>query len=186
MQNNLTLAERFPEEFIFGVATSAYQIEGATREDGRGACIWDAFSNMPGRVYQRHNGDTACDHYHLWEKDLDLIQALGVDAYRFSIAWPRILPNGVGAVNDKGLDFYDRLVDGMLERDLKVFPTLYHWDLLLSLAGYGGWTDRNTAEAFAHYASVVMKRLGDRFDTVTTFNEPWCACAQRHGGKRSI
>jgi len=180
MQNDKTLAERFPDDFLFGVATSSYQIEGATQVDGRGASIWDAFSNMPGRVHQGHNGDVACDHYHLWEKDLDLIQALGVDAYRFSIAWPRILPNGVGAVNDKGLDFYDRLVDGMLERNLQVFPTLYHWDLPLNLAGYGGWTDRNTAEAFAHYASVVMKRLGDRFDTITTFNEPWCACHLSH------
>ncbi len=180
MDNKTPLADRFPDDFIFGVATSSYQIEGATREDGRGPSIWDAFSNMPGRVYQGHNGDVACDHYHLWEKDLDLIQALGVDAYRFSIAWPRILPNGVGAVNDKGLDFYDRLVDGMLERDLQVFPTLYHWDLPQALAGYGGWTDRNTADAFANYASVVMKRLGDRFDTVTTFNEPWCACHLSH------
>lgn len=174
------LAKRFPEDFIFGVATSSYQIEGATREDGRGACIWDAFSNMPGRVYKRHNGDVACDHYHLWEKDLDLIQALGVDAYRFSIAWPRILPHGVGNVNQAGLDFYDRLVDGMLERGLEVFPTLYHWDLPLSLMSHGGWTDRNTADAFADYATVVMERLGDRFDSVTTFNEPWCACHLSH------
>ena len=179
--NELTaLAKQFPDDFIFGVATSSYQIEGATKEDGRGASIWDAFCNMPGRVYKGHNGDVACDHYHLWEQDLDLIQALGVDAYRFSLAWPRIIPNGVGAVNPAGLDFYDRLVDGMLERGLQVFPTLYHWDLPLNLAGYGGWTDRDTAEAFAHYASVVMQRLGDRFDTVTTFNEPWCACHLSH------
>ena len=174
------LAERFPDNFVFGVATSSYQIEGATQEDGRGPCIWDAFSNMPGRVYKRHNGDIACDHYHLWEQDLDLIQALGMDAYRFSIAWPRVIPNGVGAINTAGLDFYDRLVDGMLERGLQVFPTLYHWDLPLNLMGYGGWTDRNTADAFATYASVVMKRLGDRFDSVSTFNEPWCACHLSH------
>jgi len=180
MTESKNLSDRFPDDFIFGVATSSYQIEGATQVDGRGASIWDAFANMPGRVYQGHNGDIACDHYNRWESDLDLIQALGVDAYRFSIAWPRILPNGTGAVNEAGLDFYDRLVDGMLERGLQVFPTLYHWDLPLSLAGYGGWTDRNTAEAFAHYASVVMKRLGDRFDTVTTFNEPWCACHLSH------
>jgi len=166
MTDLASLANRFPDKFLFGVATSSYQIEGATREDGRGASIWDAFANMPGRVYQGHNGDVACDHYHRWESDLDLIQALGVDAYRFSIAWPRILPNGVGAVNDAGLDFYDRLLDGMLERGLQAFPTL--------------WTDRNTAEAFANYATVVMKRLGDRFDTVTTFNEPWCACHLSH------
>lgn len=174
------LADRFPDDFIFGVATSAYQIEGATKEDGRGPSIWDAFSNMPGRVYQGHNGDVACDHYHLWENDLDLIQALGVDAYRFSIAWPRIIPNGVGAVNQAGIDFYDRLIDGMLERGLQVFPTLYHWDLPLNLAGYGGWTDRNTADAFAQYAGVITKHLGDRFDSITTFNEPWCACHLSH------
>lgn len=180
MDEHSKLASRFPDDFIFGVATSSYQIEGATKEDGRGASIWDAFCNMPGRVYKGHTGDVACDHYHLWEKDLDLIQALGVDAYRFSIAWPRILPNGVGAVNAAGLDFYDRLIDGMLERGLQVFPTLYHWDLPINLAGYGGWTNRDTAEAFANYASVVMRRLGDRFDTVTTFNEPWCACHLSH------
>jgi len=174
------LAGRFPNDFIFGVATSSYQIEGATREDGRGPSIWDAFSNMPGRVYQGHNGDVACEHYHRWESDLDLIQALGVDAYRFSIAWPRILPNGVGSVNEAGLGFYDKLLDGILERGLQAYPTLYHWDLPIALAGYGGWTDRNTAEAFANYARVVMQRLGDRFDTVTTFNEPWCACHLSH------
>jgi len=153
MQNVKTLAQRFPDDFLFGVATSSYQIEGATKADGRGASIWDAFSNMPGRVYQGHNGDVACDHYHLWEKDLDLIQALGVDAYRFSIAWPRILPNGVGAVNDKGLDFYDRLVDGMLERNLQVFPTLYHWDLPLNLAGYGHGVNHNAARNIRSFGS---------------------------------
>lgn len=180
MTDTHTLAAQFPEDFIFGVATSAYQIEGATKRDGRGPSIWDAFSNMPGRVYKRHNGDIACEHYDRWEQDLDLIQALGVDAYRFSIAWPRVIPNGVGAINEPGLDFYDRLVDGILERGLQVFPTLYHWDLPLNLAGYGGWTSRDTAYAFAEYARVVTQRLGDRFDTVTTFNEPWCACHLSH------
>ncbi|MBO0343668.1 beta-glucosidase [Roseibium sp. CAU 1637] len=175
-----TLAQKFPDDFLFGVATAAYQIEGAAREDGRGPSIWDAFSKMPGRVYQQHSGDVACDHYHLWEADLDLIKSLGVDAYRFSIAWPRVLPDGRGPVNEKGLAFYDRLIDGMLERGLKVFPTLYHWDLPLGLSGDGGWTARSTADAFADYTDVVVRRLGDRFDALATFNEPWCICHLSH------
>jgi beta-glucosidase len=174
------LALRFPKDFLFGVATAAYQIEGAASEDGRKPSIWDAFSRMPGRVYQRHTGDVACDHYHLWEKDLDLIKSLGVDTYRFSIAWPRILPDGRGAVNEKGLDFYDRLIDGMVARGLKVYPTLYHWDLPLTLAGFGGWTDRGTADAFAEYTEVVVRRFGDRMDALATINEPWCICHLSH------
>ena len=174
------LALRFPGDFLFGVATAAYQVEGATSEDGRKPSIWDAFSKMPGRVYQRHSGDMACDHYHLWESDLDLIKSLGVDAYRFSIAWPRILPDGRGPVNEKGLDFYDRLIDGMVARGLKVYPTLYHWDLPLTLAGDGGWTARSTAETFADYAEIVVKRLGDRMDALATINEPWCICHLSH------
>ena len=174
------LAARFPADFTWGVATASYQIEGATREDGRGPCIWDAFSNMPGRVYQGHNGDVACDHYHRWESDLDLIKELGVDAYRFSIAWPRIFPLGRGEVNEAGLAFYDRLIDGLVARNIKVFPTLFHWDLPLALAGYGGWTDRDTAEAFAEYARVVVRRLGDRMDALATFNEPWCSTYLGH------
>ena len=174
------LAARFPEAFTWGVATAAYQIEGAAREDGRGPSIWDAFSHMPGRTYKGHTGDVACDHYHRWEADLDLIASLGVDAYRFSIAWPRILPEGRGAVNEKGLDFYDRLIDGLVARGIKVFPTLYHWDLPLALAGYGGWTDRDTADAFADYAGLVTRRLGDRMDALATFNEPWCITYLSH------
>ncbi|GAA0774048.1 beta-glucosidase [Roseibium denhamense] len=174
------LAARLPKEFLFGVATAAYQIEGAAKEDGRGPSIWDAFSRMPGRVFQQHTGDVACDHYHLWEKDLDLIKSLGVGAYRFSIAWPRILPDGRGKVNDKGLDFYDRLIDGMVARGLKVYPTLYHWDLPLMLMGDGGWTARSTAEAFADYAEIVVRRLGDRMDALATINEPWCICHLSH------
>jgi len=174
------LALRFPKEFLFGVATAAYQIEGAAAEDGRKPSIWDAFSKMPGRVYRGHSGDVACDHYHLWESDLDMIKALGVDAYRFSIAWPRILPDGRGRVNEKGLDFYDRLIDGMVARGLKVYPTLYHWDLPLTLAGFGGWTDRGTADAFAEYTEIVVRRLGDRMDALATINEPWCICHLSH------
>ncbi|MEO0497288.1 MAG: GH1 family beta-glucosidase [Pseudomonadota bacterium] len=174
------LAQRFPADFTFGVATAAYQIEGAVHEDGRGPSIWDAFSHMPGRVHQGDTGNVACDHYHRWEADLDLMASLNVDAYRFSIAWPRIQPMGRGAVNQPGLDFYDRLVDGILARGMKVFPTLYHWDLPLALMAQGGWTDRNTADAFADYTSIIVKALGDRIDALCTFNEPWCSVYHGH------
>lgn len=174
------LAKRFPADFQFGVATASYQIEGAAREGGRKPSIWDAFSHMPGRVYKGHTGDVACDHYNRWESDLDLIASLDVDAYRFSIAWPRVVPDGRGAINEEGLDFYDRLVDGLVERGIKVFPTLYHWDLPLALQGYGGWTDRDTAEAFADYTTAVVSRLGDRIDALATFNEPWCSTYLGH------
>ncbi|MCJ8507228.1 GH1 family beta-glucosidase [Rhizobium lemnae] len=175
-----TLADRFPGDFLFGVATAAFQIEGATKADGRNASIWDAFSNMPGRVYQGHNGDVACDHYNRLEEDLDLIKEMGVSGYRFSIAWPRIIPDGVGRINEKGLDFYDRLVDGCKARGIKTFATLYHWDLPLALMGDGGWTARSTAYAFQRYAKVAMARLGDRLDAVATFNEPWCSVWLSH------
>lgn len=175
-----TLAARFPGDFLFGVATAAYQIEGATKADGRKPCIWDAFSNMPGRVFERHNGDVACDHYNRLEQDLDLIKEMGVSAYRFSIAWPRIIPEGVGRINEPGLDFYDRLVDGCKARGIKTYATLYHWDLPLALMGDGGWTARSTAYAFQRYAKVVMERLGDRLDAVATFNEPWCSVWLSH------
>ncbi|MHB0951545.1 MAG: GH1 family beta-glucosidase [Allorhizobium sp.] len=174
------LAERFPGDFVFGVATASYQIEGASKADGRKPSIWDAFSNMPGRVYGRHNGDVACDHYHRWEEDLDLIKEMGVSAYRFSIAWPRIIPDGTGRINEKGLDFYDKLIDGLKDRGIKAFATLYHWDLPLTLMGEGGWTARSTAYAFQRYAKVVMARLGDRLDAVATFNEPWCSVWLSH------
>ncbi len=169
------LITRFPKDFIFGVATAAYQIEGAVAEDGRKPSIWDAFSNIPGRVIGRDTGAIACDHYHRYQDDIKLIASLGVDAYRFSIAWPRVIPDGRGAVNDKGLDFYDRLIDEMLRHDLKPFATLYHWDLPIGLHGLGGWTVRDTAEAFADYAGLIAQRFGDRLATLTTHNEPWCA-----------
>lgn len=165
----------FPEKFLWGVATAAYQIEGAHDIDGRKPSIWDAFSHMPGRVHNRDNGDVACDHYRLWESDLDLIKSLNVSAYRFSIAWPRIIPDGTGVVNDAGLAFYDRLIDGCLERGIKPFATLYHWDLPLQLQGHGGWTDAHTANAFADYASLIAKHFGDRLASVATLNEPWCS-----------
>ncbi|MUZ75805.1 beta-glucosidase [Agrobacterium vitis] len=180
MTDPKALAARFLGDFLFGVATAAYQIEGATKADGRKPCIWDAFANMPGRVFERHNGDMACDHYNRWEQDLDLIQEMGVSAYRFSIAWPRIIPEGTGRVNEAGLDFYDKLVDGLKDRGIKAYATLYHWDLPLALMGDGGWTARSTAYAFQRYAKLVMARLGDRLDAVATFNEPWCSVWLSH------
>lgn len=169
-----------PADFIFGVATAAFQIEGASREDNRGPSIWDDFARISGRVKNGDTGDIACDHYHRWQSDLDLIQALGVGAYRFSIAWPRLLPEGRGAINAAGLGFYDRLIDGCLERGLKVFPTLYHWDLPSALMKNGGWTGRDTACAFADYAQLVVDRFGDRITTITTLNEPWCTAILGH------
>ncbi|APG92582.1 beta-glucosidase Abg [Sinorhizobium americanum] len=174
------LAERFPGDFVFGVTTASFQIEGASKADGRKPSIWDAFSNMPGRVFERHNGDVACDHYNRLDQDLDLIESLGVEAYRFSIAWPRIIPEGTGPINEKGLDFYDRLVDGLTARGIKAFATLYHWDLPLALMGDGGWTARTTAYAYQRYAKTVIARLGDRLDAVATFNEPWCSVWLSH------
>ena len=174
------LARRFPDSFLLGVATASYQIEGAVAEDGRKPSIWDAFSHMPGRVKGGDTGDEACDHYNRLDADLDLMAELGAEAYRFSIAWPRILPDGTGAINAKGFDFYDRLLDGLKARGIKAFATLYHWDLPLALMGRGGWTDRATAEAFADYAGIVTRRLGDRLDTVVTFNEPWCSVYLGH------
>ncbi|TWF52035.1 GH1 family beta-glucosidase [Neorhizobium alkalisoli] len=180
MTDSRSLASRFPGDFLFGVATASYQIEGSTKADGRKPSIWDAFSNMPGRVHNRDNGDVACDHYNRWESDLDLIKDMGVEAYRFSIAWPRIIPEGTGRINEKGLDFYDRLIDGCKARGIKTYATLYHWDLPLALMGDGGWAARSTAYAFQRYAKVVMARLGDRLDAVATFNEPWCSVWLSH------
>ena len=181
IENQETLEDlKFPDEFIFGVATAAYQIEGAVLEDGRGTSIWDTFSHTPGRVLNGDTGDVACDHYHRWKSDLDLMVELGVDAYRFSIAWPRVFPQGRGQLNERGLAFYDRLIDGCLERGLQVFPTLYHWDLPQALADKGGWSNRSTADAFAHYAATVMDHFGDRISAMTTFNEPWCSSILSH------
>ncbi len=174
------LANTLPKDFRFGVATAAYQIEGAIDEDGRKASIWDTFSATPGRVINGDTGAVACDHYHRQASDLDLIKQYGVDAYRFSIAWPRVVPDGRGAVNEKGLDWYDRLVDGLLARDLQAFPTLYHWDLPQALQDKGGWTHRDTAYAFAEYTHAVVSRIGDRIDALATFNEPFCSCYLGH------
>ena len=167
-------AQDFGRGFVFGTATSSYQIEGAVDADGRGPSIWDTFSHRPGTTYNGDTGDVAVDHYHRWREDLDLLDWLGVDAYRFSIAWPRVLPDGRGKVNQDGLDFYRRLVDELRRRDIEPFVTLYHWDLPQALQDTGGWADRGTAEAFVEYARVV----GEALDGVThwaTLNEPWCA-----------
>lgn len=166
---------RFPEGFLWGTATASYQIEGAAKEDGRGESIWDRFSHTPGKVVGGETGDVACDHYHRWEEDLELMAALGVKAYRFSIAWPRIFPTGRGQVNHAGLAWYDRLVDRLLDLDITPFPTLYHWDLPQALEDEGGWAVRSTAEAFADYADIVVGELGDRVADWMTLNEPWCS-----------
>jgi beta-glucosidase len=171
---------RFPDGFLWGAATASYQIEGAVSEDGRGASIWDTFSHTPGRIRHEHTGDVACDHYHRWREDLDLAASLGLGAYRFSIAWPRVIPNGDGAVNLRGLDFYDRLVDGLLERGIAPVATLYHWDLPQALQDRGGWTSRASADAFARYAEVVAERLGDRVSMWITLNEPWVSAFVGH------
>src|SRR5205085_1020349 len=163
----------FPADFLWGAATASYQIEGAAHEDGRGLSIWDQFAAIPGKVQRGENGDVAADHYHRMPEDVALMAELGLNAYRFSIAWPRILPQGTGAVNERGLDFYDRLVDTLLARGITPFVTLYHWDLPLALHEKNGWLNRDTAFAFADYAEVVTRRLGDRVDWWVTLNEPW-------------
>jgi beta-glucosidase len=173
--NPSTQSVTFPEGFLWGSATASYQIEGAAREDGRGPSIWDTFSRTPGKVYAGHTGDVACDHYHRYRDDVALMADLGLQAYRFSIAWPRIQPDGTGPVNPAGLDFYDRLVDELRGKGITPVVTLYHWDLPQSLEDRGGWTSRDTSYAFADYALAVHKRLGDRVETWTTLNEPWCS-----------
>ncbi|MEV4084876.1 GH1 family beta-glucosidase [Nonomuraea fuscirosea] len=165
----------FPENFVWGTATAAYQVEGAWNEDGRGPSVWDTFSHTPGLVAHGDTGDVACDHYHRLEEDLDLLGALGVGAYRFSISWPRVQPGGRGAVNAPGLDFYQRLVDGLLARDIAPVATLYHWDLPQELEDAGGWPERDTAARFGEYARLMGEALGDRVRTWITLIEAWCS-----------
>jgi beta-glucosidase len=169
-----------PPGFAWGVATSAFQIEGAPRADGKGESIWDRFSHEPSRILDGSTGDVTCDHYHRWEEDVALMAALGVTAYRFSIAWTRILPEGVGTVNEAGLEFYGRLVDGLLEAGIKPYATLYHWDLPQALEAGGGWRNRETVDAFAAYAGVVSAALGDRVRNWITHNEPWVTSFPGH------
>ncbi len=163
----------FPDGFVWGAATASYQIEGAARDDARGESIWDRFSHTPGRVRNGDTGDVACDHYHRYRDDVALMAGLGFNAYRFSVSWSRVLPAGTGAVNQAGLDFYDRLVDELLAHDIAPFVTLYHWDLPQALEDAGGWPVRATAEAFADYAGIVAARLGSRVRSIATINEPW-------------
>jgi len=166
------MAVSFPSDFRWGAATASYQIEGAWNEDGKGESIWDRFSHTPGRVLNGDTGDVACDHYHRWREDIALMKELGLQTYRFSIGWPRILPRGYGKVNSMGLDFYSRLVDGLLAAGITPYATLYHWDLPQALQDEGGWPARHTAKAFAEYAEAVARRLGDRVKHWMTLNEP--------------
>ncbi len=175
------LPRRFPAHFLWGAATASYQIEGAVSEDGRGSSIWDDFAATPGKTFRGHTGAVAADHYHRVEEDTDLMAQLGLSVYRFSIAWPRILPQGRGAVNEAGLDFYDRLVDTLLVKGIQPFVTLYHWDLPSPLEQAGGWVNRETAYAFADYAEIVTRRLGDRVVNWITLNEPWCSAHLGYG-----
>jgi len=165
----------FPAGFLWGVATSAYQIEGAVAADGRGPSVWDTFSHQPGRIHGGDTGDIAADHYHLVEADLDLMAELEIAAYRFSIAWPRVQPDGKGAFNAKGLDFYRRLLEGLARRGIEPMVTLYHWDLPQALDDDGGWLERDTASRFADYATRVVEELGDLARLWITLNEPWCS-----------
>lgn len=163
----------FGEDFIWGSSTSSYQVEGAWNEEGKGESIWDRFSLDPANITDRKDGRVACDHYHRFQADFDLMASLGLRNYRFSIAWPRVVPDGDGEVNEAGLDFYDRLVDAMLERGIRPFATLFHWDLPQRLQERGGWANRTTVDAFERYAAVVVRRLGDRIKDWMTHNEPW-------------
>jgi beta-glucosidase len=165
----------FPDTFFFGAATAAYQIEGAVAEDGRGPCIWDTFSHTPGNVDGGDTGDVAADHYHRVSEDVRLMASLGLQAYRFSVAWPRILATGSGQPNQAGIDFYSRLVDELLAHGISPVATLYHWDLPQPLQDAGGWAHRDTAFRFAEYAQIVAEALGDRVSTFVTLNEPWCS-----------
>jgi beta-glucosidase len=170
----------FPKDFIWGAATSAYQVEGACDEGGRGPSIWDAFAHQGKHIRAGESGDVACDQYHRWTDDIELMKSIGLKAYRFSIAWPRILPQGQGAVNNDGLDYYERLVDGLLAAGIEPLPTLYHWDLPLALQKSGGWPKRDTAHRFVEYAALVVERLGDRVPEWATLNEPWVQAMVGH------
>lgn len=170
----------FPGDFLWGAATSAYQIEGAVAEDGRGESIWDRFAAVPGNISDGTDAGVACDHYHRWREDVALLRRLEVGAYRFSTAWPRILPRGTGRVNEPGLDFYDALVDGLLASGIEPVVTLYHWDLPQALQDRGGWGARDCVDAFAEYAAVVTRRLGDRVRRWITHNEPWVVATGGH------
>jgi beta-glucosidase len=179
--SDIPSSPRFPSGFVWGSATAAYQIEGATTEDGRGPSIWDVFSKTAGKTFDGHTGDVADDHYHRYRQDVANMRSLGLQAYRFSIAWPRIRTVGGGGVNPRGVDFYDRLVDELLASRVEPVVTLYHWDLPQDLQERGGWTNRETSYAFAEYAAVMADALADRVKTWTTLNEPWCSAYLGYG-----
>lgn len=171
----------FPDHFLWGAATAAYQIEGAWNADGKGESIWDRFCHTPGKIHAGDTGDVACDHYHRWAEDVTLMRKMGLQAYRFSISWPRVIPAGRGAVNLAGLDFYDRLVDALLAANIQPFVTLYHWDLPQALQDRGGWGERDLCGYFADYAALMVRRLGDRVRRWATFNEPWVVAFLGYG-----
>src|SRR5258707_7301408 len=176
-----TLQVSFPATFVWGAATASYQVEGAVKEDGRGPSIWDWFSATPGKVYQDDTGDVTIDQYHRYSQDIALAKSLALGAYRFSVSWSRVLPQGTGAVNQAGLDYYDRLVDELLAQGIEPVTTLYHWDLPLALYEKGGWVNRDTAYAYADYAEIMAQRLGDRVKMWQTHNEPWCVAYLGYG-----
>lgn len=175
MTSKFPSGRKFPENFIWGAATASYQIEGAAQEDGRGPSIWDTMSHTPGKILNNDTGDVAANHYHRWEEDIAHMSRLGLDAYRLSVAWPRIQPTGKGAVNQAGVDFYKRLLEGLREAGIAPWVTLYHWDLPQALEDEGGWPNRDTAFRFADYADIMARELGDLVDTWMTVNEPWCS-----------
>jgi beta-glucosidase len=175
----MTTTRSFPHDFVWGVGTASYQIEGAVAEDGRRPSIWDTFSHTPGKIAHGDTGDVACDHYHRWADDLDLLVELGVPSYRFSVAWARVMPDG-RTVNQRGVDFYKRLVDGLAERGISPVVTLYHWDLPQDLEDRGGWRNREIVDLFTEYAVLMGKEIGDRTPVVTTLNEPWCSAYLGH------
>jgi beta-glucosidase len=168
---------KFPDGFLWGTATAAYQIEGAHDADGKGPSIWDTFSHTPGKIFEHHTGDVACDHYHRYHEDVGIMADLGLNAYRFSISWPRVIPSGTGRPNQRGLDFYSRLIDALLERKIRPFITLYHWDLPQALEDRAGWGSRDTAAAFGEYAALMGRTLGDRVKDWITLNEPLATTA---------
>ena len=180
MQNNQADI-KFASSFTWGVATSAYQIEGATAIDGRGASIWDTFTHTPGKIIDGSTGDIACDHYHRFVEDVELIASLNVNAYRFSISWSRVQPLGYGDWNEKGFEFYSKLLDKLAEKKIAAHVTLYHWDLPQGLQNYGGWLNRETATHFANYAAEVALRFGNRVASIATHNEPWCTANLGYG-----
>jgi len=177
----MTQSKLFPADFTWGVATSAFQIEGASAADGKGPSIWDTFCSKPGNIKDGSDGTVACDHYHRYREDVGLIASLGVDAYRFSMAWSRVQPTGKGAWNEAGFDFYDRLIDELAAKGIKSHLTLYHWDLPQGLQDDGGWLNRDTAHRFADYAGEVARRFGNRLEAIATHNEPWCTANLGYG-----